>query len=361
MKKIYVGLYIFLLVLASSVTASLSDNITVYYSFDSADVSGTNIYDLSDNSNNATKKGVGEPAEVTGAVNEAVFFDGFDDYAISVDSAGLNTNDSFTFSFWVNDTSAHSEQPLFGSTQNDGTYSVGYYYFYQASPSCDANEPILIIESENNGDLAYICIDNGSLWDSEWHHIAILYNDTDSYCEVWVDGINTSITFPFGDCSFDANIPITTGGDNGKIALGTIDPNYAVIDYGYGGLDEFRYWNRTLSSAEISEVYNSGRIANSSLTEASMWLWLPLNENQGGGFFGKNRSDVWANYSGEISGATWNSDNINITVPSTSYSLSGTVLRHDLLIDRHNNKIFNTQRGHPGFSLVILLKMTFLK
>ena len=48
-----------------------------------------------------------------------------------------------------------------------------------------------------------------------------------------------------------------------------------------GGMDEIRIYNRTLSHTEISEIYNSGRIQNSSLPSDGLVLWYGMNEGQG--------------------------------------------------------------------------------
>ena len=50
-------------------------------------------------------------------------------------------------------------------------------------------------------------------------------------------------------------------------------------DYFNGGIDEVRIYNRSLSSLEVSEIYNSGRIANSSLPSNGLVLWYAFDEN----------------------------------------------------------------------------------
>jgi hypothetical protein len=43
-------------------------------------------------------------------------------------------------------------------------------------------------------------------------------------------------------------------------------------------MDEVRMYNRTISQDEINQIYNSGRIANSSLNSTGLVLWLKANE-----------------------------------------------------------------------------------
>ena len=58
---------------------------------------------------------------------------------------------------------------------------------------------------------------------------------------------------------------------------------------GYG--DEIRWYNRSLSQSEITQIYNSGRKANSSLPTTGLVLWLPLNEGTGTDVHSFNQSD----------------------------------------------------------------------
>jgi len=48
-----------------------------------------------------------------------------------------------------------------------------------------------------------------------------------------------------------------------------------------GSIDEIRVYNSTLTDSEILEIYNSGRIANSSLPSDGLVLWYSFNEGTG--------------------------------------------------------------------------------
>ena len=48
-----------------------------------------------------------------------------------------------------------------------------------------------------------------------------------------------------------------------------------------GSIDEVRIYNISLSNAQISEIFTSGRMANSSLPSTGLILWLSMNEYSG--------------------------------------------------------------------------------
>lgn len=52
-----------------------------------------------------------------------------------------------------------------------------------------------------------------------------------------------------------------------------------------GDIDEVRIYNRSLSDTEITQIYNSGRIANSSLTSEGLVLWYKFDEANGTNVF----------------------------------------------------------------------------
>ena len=48
-----------------------------------------------------------------------------------------------------------------------------------------------------------------------------------------------------------------------------------------GAIDEVRLYNRTLTQAEVIEINSSGMVANGSLPEDDLIIWLSMNENTG--------------------------------------------------------------------------------
>ena len=100
---------------------------------------------------------------------------------------------------------------------------------------------------------------------NEWHNIVGRLEGTNM--TIWLDGVlvanNTSSTL---------NVHQTTP----DIRIGKDDNNR----YWLGDIDEVRYYNQSLSDVQITEIYNSGRIANASLPSDGLVLWYSFDESQ---------------------------------------------------------------------------------
>ncbi|MCX6354457.1 MAG: hypothetical protein NTZ78_06085 [Candidatus Aureabacteria bacterium] len=91
---------------------------------------------------------------------------------------------------------------------------------------------------------AYSSVNSGIVpGTNEWYHVVAIRDE--SSISIWVDGILTHVDDTHG-MQF-SNQPIKFGDSN----VGESYPANAIID-------EVGLWNRTLSSTEITQLYNSG-------------------------------------------------------------------------------------------------------
>ena len=145
---------------------------------------------------------------------------------------------------------------------------------------------------------------------SAWNYVTVTINKT----------VNTG----YGTASIYVNAVFRNQSNlTGPITTGVSALNISASNSSYdGSLDEFRLYNKTLTTAEITEIFNSGRGQNSSLPVDNLTLWYGLNERTG------TTANELENgqHNGTITGATWATDDINVTVPSGAYSLVGKVL-----------------------------------
>ena len=87
----------------------------------------------------------------------------------------------------------------------------------------------------------------GPVNNDEWHHLAITYNVSSGYTELYLDGtLNNSGTTSSG--------AVTTA----FYSIGRIEDTGGTPTYFNGGIDEFAIWDEALTSAEITALYNSG-------------------------------------------------------------------------------------------------------
>jgi hypothetical protein len=179
----------------------------------------------------------------------------------------LRSLGSFTLSFWMNGVG-----PVQGGAQ--GLFSISNKNEFWGNLE-------LFLENWDNGSEAFLKIHmfnagvasgNGEEWAevkipnalNKWTHIALTYNENNSQMSVYADGQPTSV-----------NNKTLGGGNYGKVkfdnvngmVLGTFqfqtDPT--LTNHGpetwaksfNGALDQFRLYNRALSAAEVTELFNS--------------------------------------------------------------------------------------------------------
>lgn len=204
-----------------------------YYNFNDI----TKLYDLTTNN---TKWGtpMNSPTLVTGILGNAYNFSNSADSYVNLTGNLSSKSNIHTMSFWVNSYDSGSAiQYMFDSrsygTTNGSTLiwdngsaigSIGYYNGYggasgfvslQSTPSINA-----------------------------WHHLVFIINATTNNVSLWVDGVYNNSASP-------TNISNITD-------FVVIGGSYAGDTNFNGSIDEFGIWNRSLSQAEITELYNGG-------------------------------------------------------------------------------------------------------
>lgn len=104
-------------------------------------------------------------------------------------------------------------------------------------------------------DTAFSGLAPASVWDGNWHAVAITFKD--GLIKAYVDGKNlgTRGTYPFKDPSFTIGHPkyddaVFSIGDNPSAACG--DQSFAG-----GTIDEVRFYGRALSDADITRLHNA--------------------------------------------------------------------------------------------------------
>jgi hypothetical protein len=205
------------------------DDPILYYTMDSADISGSTITDRGSGGNNGTLQN-SPTTGATGKIGQAIAFDGMSEYIDAGAGSALNITSTITLAAWINCTGQNS------------------------SPS--QNSSGAIFRKENDYTL-YITSTNGILFGifgganaqltsaiglNAWHHVAATYDG--SQMLIYLDGTQVA--------SAANTMAIPTSSDHLGIGAGLIfgDQHFA------GALDEMRVYNRALSSSEIAALFN---------------------------------------------------------------------------------------------------------
>jgi hypothetical protein len=175
---------------------------------------------------------------------------------------------SFTISFWLKKTPhapGSSAQMVFGlSTTNEIDHRSDIFLLIedgnQSSAALGAFKFYLLDQwFEYTGDKRIPNVLN-----DQWHHFAFTYDEVSSKLVTYVDGaVLTNLPAGFGDVKFQGNprgkLDLTKSaglviGGPAALAVGEKPPVW-MVEYD-GSLDQFRLYNKALTQAEITALFN---------------------------------------------------------------------------------------------------------
>lgn len=220
----YLGAYVYPEIEEDSPYDIPTDGLVGWWKFD--ENTGTNVYDSSGNGNNGTA--IGGMTWTDGKYNTAGNFDGVDDYVTIPNNVGHIGLNDISIAFNVNFTDGGEGTILSKYTgwkiSQLITNRISIFCYYGSS-KLDASTKILT--------------------PGEYHNI-IWVLDRDGYSDVWVDGIldsHTSIsTYRYEDWNETVN----------TIMVGC---RHVGTQFIKSDIDNVMVYNRTLSEAEIKQIY----------------------------------------------------------------------------------------------------------
>ena len=208
-------------------TASLNTDLVSYWKLN---VGSSNQID-SVNSNDGTVDGATYTA--SGKIGGAYNFDGTNDRINISNDASFNSLSAYSISAWIY-RDGTSDDFIF-SKLNDFTEHNKNYEF-----GIESNKIFLL---NGNGGGYNKVLGTSTLSSSTWYFVVGVWDGTD--IKVYLDG---SL-----DCSPISSTVVSFG--TTAIALGTRQTGYAFFD---GKIDEVGFWDRALTSTEITQLYNGG-------------------------------------------------------------------------------------------------------
>ncbi len=210
---------------------SRDSSLVGYWKFD--ETSGA-LYDSSGHGNSGTQSG-GVTYGATGKVGNALSFDGSDDYVDCGNVAILNfTIGNFTVGAWIKTSDVASTIFSKGSLAGSG-------YIFWINSGGTIGMSALTVESAWSDYFSSFNVN-----DDKWHHVVFTRSGTS--LAIYVDGVKSNLPTLNGN---------TISGASGYTAK--IGKDLAG-GYEFNGLiDDVRIYNRALSGAEISAIYNATR------------------------------------------------------------------------------------------------------
>lgn len=214
--------------------APLNSELVAYYSMNAT--SGTNALDSVNGTYNGTLLN-GVTLNKLGIINGSFGFDGVNDY-INLTQPTLTCigDKNCTISLWIN-TTIHANKFIW--YQGNGTSTLGSF----ASLSISGSAGTLLFQAKNETGGQHNVISLVNVSTGRWTHIVAGLNTTSQFLY-----INNTLS---GQALFNGTMP------TGQVEFfGARAPE--ATDFYTGLIDEVGIWNKSLSAAEISNLYNNG-------------------------------------------------------------------------------------------------------
>lgn len=268
-------------------TADLNTDIYLYFKFDETATTIDSVAGLntSTTASNVTGK-IGNAYQYSGSITGT---GGYKPYTASINEGSIN--------FWIKTTDV-----LFQSFLQDGAgvsnnvdtaIGVGGNIGTGGSaPFCGSGNLCLSINR-----IVTVTTSASSINDNSWHMITITVDGTTH--RMYIDGLNVDNTTT-GDNIF--------GGQNGDFGFFMGDASFI------GTLDEFGFWNRSLTSLEVTQLWNEG----TGITFTNIFSPIPILDSPVDFF---NTTNPQINFNGIISGT--NPINVSLLIDD-SYNETNT-------------------------------------
>lgn len=230
--------------------------------------------DSSGNGNTLTESALDTVAQAAGKFGYAGDFELDDtEYMTTADSSSLSVTGSVTLSAWI--------KPEIVSA---GAYNIlakwdGSNESYRLMQNADE----IRIELDASGN--YVETTGTNLAAATWYHVAGVFDASSATAKVFVNGLEATT-------STTGTIPSSIGDDTGVLSMGAEDTSSTPTGYYDGIIDEGRIYNRALSPAEISSLYNwaPGPVGYWKMDEISS----PTQDSSGNGNSGTWNNDTMA-------------------------------------------------------------------
>src|SRR3989344_4461946 len=210
----------------------ITSGLVGHWKFD--EISGTTAADSSGNNNTGTL--TNGPTWATGKINNALSFDGTDDY---INLGNMNVSGSgITIAAWVKaDTFSSSIDTRFISKANSTNEQSHYWMLGQTNSGGDK----LRFRLKAGGSTQTLIASSGDLPINTWFHAIATYDG--STMRLYKDGIEVGSVAKSGTIDIDATVPANIG------------RNPDGSNHTDGAMDDVRIYNRALTASDIQALY----------------------------------------------------------------------------------------------------------
>jgi hypothetical protein len=237
----------------------------------------------------------------------------------AIDTAMRDTTPNFSFSIWfkVDSAAAGTDRNLFSK-----------YEDYAGRDRCfkirlSTNNKIQVYANYDTNNYCVQFTTTATYTAEEWVHLAFVYDSSKTSAgDIMQFYINGTLVTAYDALTVNTTQKYfynqTTESFRGPVAIGC-EGSEGLRSGGWGGqVDEFTFWNKSLSSTEVTELYNSGAaydVSKMTSYSSNCLAWYR---------FGDYASDNW-------DGSKWNI--INVKGTASTDLISANLVEADRLTD----------------------------
>ena len=214
--------------------SSLQKGLVGHWTMAQDSLKGSLLADKTPYSNDGTIHGATFTTDRKGQANKAMSFDG-NDYIDLGNSDTLSIRNKITISAWIKTTGSINNQAILFDTFAGGTIPIEFYI----------NKVNNIVFASYNNGLIFSIISNTKIPLNTWTHVLVSFDKdlTTKAKKIYINGV-------LDKTSNDQTILSTR---NGTIRIGAYGTSWNFN----GSIDDVRIYNRALTQAEITKLYES--------------------------------------------------------------------------------------------------------
>ncbi len=172
---------------------------------------------------------------------KSVLFDGIDEYINFFDNHNFENNNDFTLSAWIKPTSISGANKCIWAKATDDASVLGWGMYLQSNGA-------VLLQMRAASQLRSYNTGSSDITTGVWQLLVLTYDGTQniSGARIYID----AVVQPTPATGIVSNTLIST-------ANSQIGRRNSAFPY-FGNIDEVTFWDRDLSSVEVTELYNLG-------------------------------------------------------------------------------------------------------
>lgn len=178
--------------------------------------------------------------------------DGVNDYVSLGDNFNYERTTAWTWSFWYRPKTLTGNHTLYARATSS---SVGIYFQVVANGR-------LVVNLRNTNSTNHLSVNSpaGSIIPNTWYHIVVTYDGSslNTGVKIYLNGTNQTLTTISNTLTSSILSPSSTAMFGQILGANFCD----------GYMDEVSHWNRVLTQAEVTEMFNNGKPTDLSVHSA---------------------------------------------------------------------------------------------